>query len=281
MTPGATGDSFQCVQSLKLNEASRAKHWHNQCQVRAGTNCGLFPTVLAGAGLLCQSPEPEIRFASRMGVANVWRWSGGVRRLRPALAIRSRIVLCSGEGLTTWPWPPGAGWGRIPGAKWRRRFLEHRLDGLVDDPRARSSCQDHHRPGRGRCHATLESMPRNATHSSLARLTERPRLSKSTIGRIRKAFEPKPHRADASSSPMIRAFWRRSTAWEGLYLNPPESAVVLSMDEKSQVQALARSRPAFPMMPGTRHPQPGQKHGTRAQSFIWTKTAEQILESIG
>jgi hypothetical protein len=66
---------------------------------------------------------------------------------------------------------------------------------------------------------------------------------------------------------MFRSSWRRSTAWEGLCLNPPKSAVVLNVDEKTQVQALARSRPALPMMPGTRHPQPGQSMEREPQTL--------------
>lgn len=75
-------------------------------------------------------------------------------------------------------------------------------------------------------------------------------LSKSTIGRIWKAFELKPHRADGFKLSNDPQFVEKIYDVVGLYLNPPESAVVLSVDEKSQVQALARSQPAFPMMPG-------------------------------
>ena len=134
--------------------------------------------------------------------------------------------------------------------KWRSRFLEHRLDGLVDDPR----------PGRPATVTaeqvedvvvnTLEQIPKNATHWSRAKMAERTGLSKSTIGRIWKTFELKPHRQDGFKLSNDPQFVDKVYDIVGLYLNPPDSAVVLSVDEKSQVQALARSQPAFPMMPG-------------------------------
>jgi transposase/transcriptional regulator with XRE-family HTH domain len=98
--------------------------------------------------------------------------------------------------------------------------------------------------------ATLESTPKNATHWSRAQMADRTGLSKSTIGRIWKTFELKPHRADTFKLSTDPLFVDKVVDVVGLYLNPPEGAVVLCVDEKSQVQALARSQPAFPMMPG-------------------------------
>ena len=177
------------------------------------------------------------------------RWARRAKSAQ-ALAIRSKIVLGSAEGLSNVE--VGARCGVEPHtvAKWRRRFLERRLDGLVDDPRPGRPASITSDQVEDVVVATLESTPKNATHWSRAKMAERSGLSKSTIGRIWKSFELKPHRADGFKLSNDPFFVEKVYDVVGLYLNPPESAVVLCVDEKSQVQALARSQPAFPMMPG-------------------------------
>jgi transposase/transcriptional regulator with XRE-family HTH domain len=177
------------------------------------------------------------------------RWARRAKTAQ-ALAQRSRIVLAAAEGLTNLEVADRVGVSAHTVAKWRARFVADRLDGLLDEPR----------PGRPPLIsidqveevivATLESTPVNATHWSRASMAQRSGLSKSTIGRIWKTFELKPHRVEGFKFSKDPLFVEKVYDVIGLYLNPPETAVVLCVDEKSQVQALDRSQPVLPMMPG-------------------------------
>jgi len=135
--------------------------------------------------------------------------------------------------------------------RWRNRFVEQRCDGLLDEPR----------PGRPRVigdariealiTATLETAPADATHWSTRSMATHLGLSQSMVSRVWRAFGLAPHKQDSwklSKDPLFVAKVRDIV---GLYLDPPERALVLCVDEKTQIQALNRTQPVFPMLPGT------------------------------
>ena len=177
------------------------------------------------------------------------RWARR-RKSSQALALRSRIVLGCAEGLSNKEVAARERVAQPTVGKWRRRFVEARCDGLVDDPRPGRPASVTAEQVEDVVVATLESIPANATHWSRKSMAERCGLSKSTIGRIWKAFELQPHRSEDVKLSNDPLFVEKVYDIVGLYLDPPEAAVVLCVDEKSQIQALARSQPAFPMMPG-------------------------------
>lgn len=178
------------------------------------------------------------------------------RKSAQALALRCRIVLAcaerlpNGEAVSNGEVAQQLGVSRPTVGKWRSRFVERRLDGLVDEPR----------PGAPRTISdeaveqvvtdTLENTPRDATHWSRASMAKRSGHSASTVGRIWKAFSLKPHLSETFKLSSDPQFIEKVRDVVGLYLDPPETAVVLCVDEKSQIQALDRSQPVMPMMPG-------------------------------
>jgi transposase len=167
-----------------------------------------------------------------------------------ALSQRSRIVLLVADGLRTGDIATRLDVHRNTVAKWRRRFEAERLDGLVDEPR----------PGQPRTITdakvdevitrTLESTPKDATHWSTRSMAAEVGLTQSAVHRIWRAFGLQPHRTETFKLSRDPQFVAKVRDVVGLYLNPPERAVVLCVDEKSQIQALDRTAPILPMQPG-------------------------------
>ena len=167
-----------------------------------------------------------------------------------ALALRARIILGCADGHSNTAVAAGLRISKPTVGKWRSRFLEQRLEGLLDEPRS----------GRPRTVAdadvervlalTLETTPHDATHWSTRSMARSCGLSQSTVSRIWRAFALQPHRTETFKLSADPLFIEKVRDVVGLYLNPPDRALVPCVDEKSQIQALDRTRPLLPMRPG-------------------------------
>ena len=171
-------------------------------------------------------------------------------RSQPLLARRARVVLACAEGLENQVVARKlrASLGMV--GKWRSRFLKGRLEGLFDEPRPGAPRKISDAEIEQVVIKTLESTPRGQTHWSTRGLAEAAGLSRMTISRIWRAFGLQPHRADTfklSPDPLLIEKVRDIV---GLYMNPPDHALVLCVDEKSQIQALDRTQPLLPLQPG-------------------------------
>jgi transposase len=181
-----------------------------------------------------------------------------------ALAERCRIVLACASGASNTEVAQRLGVARSTVIKWRSRFLTRRLEGLVDEPRpgAPRKLTDEHIERV--IVTTLETTPTDATHWSTRSLARALGLNQTAVSRIWRAFGLKPHLTEAFKLSTDPQFIDKVRDIVGLYLNPPQAALVLCVDEKTQVQALDRTAPVLPLLPGTpqRATHDYTRHGT-------------------
>ena len=199
-----------------------------------------------------------------------------------ALAMRSRIVLAAADGLSNTAIADKLDIHITSARKWRTRFVANRLDGLLDEPR----------PGRPRTVAdeqveavittTLETTPKNATHWSTRSLAAELRMSQSAVSRIWRAFGLAPHKQDSWKLSSDPQFVDKVRDIVGLYMDPPERALVLCVDEKTQIQALNRTQPVFPMLPGTpaRASHDYARHGTSSLYAALDLSSGKVIGSL-
>jgi transposase len=186
------------------------------------------------------------------------------RKTAQALALRARIVLACAEGAQNKDVAARLGVDPMTVSKWRRRFVERRVDGLHDDPRSGKPRTIEDERIEAVIVATLESIPPDATHWSSRGMARASGLSVSTVQRIWRAFGLQPHRSGTFKLSTDPLFVEKVRDVVGLYVAPPAHAVVLCVDEKSQIQALDRSQPLLPMRPGQieRRTHDYTRHGT-------------------
>lgn len=166
------------------------------------------------------------------------------------LALRARIVLACAEGLDQQQVAAQLRISRFTVGKWRARFLDDRLAGLADEPRPGAPRKLTDDRVEAVVTRTLETKPVAATHWSNRSLAKAMGLSREAIRRVWRAFELKPHRSETFKLSSDPFFVEKVRDIVGLYLNPPDRAVILGIDEKSQVQALDRTQPLLPLAPG-------------------------------
>lgn len=177
------------------------------------------------------------------------RWT---RRATTAqsLALRARIVLACADGGDDIAVAERLGIFRGTVGRWRRRFVAQGMDGLLDEPRPGTPRKISDADVERVVVRTLETKPRDATHWSTRSMATETGMSQSAISRIWRAFALQPHRTTTFKLSKDPLFIEKVRDIVGLYLAPPERALVLCVDEKSQIQALDRTQPLLPMRSG-------------------------------
>jgi transposase len=199
-----------------------------------------------------------------------------------ALALRCRIVLAAADGEPSKDIAARLGCATQTVGRWRGRFAKRGLDGLHDEPRPGKPRQITDEDVERVIVKTLEERPPNATHWSTRQMAQATGMSQTAISRIWRAFGLKPHRSEHFKLSPDPQFVDKVRDIVGLYLNPPEAAVVLCVDEKSQIQALDRTAPILPMLPGTpeRATHDYKRAGTSSLYAALDITSGQVIGSL-
>ena len=196
-----------------------------------------------------------------------------------ALAKRAQMILECADGKTNTAVAAELKVSKPTVGKWRSRFLSRGVDGLLDEPRPGTPRKISDEDVERVLTMTLETTPADATHWSTRSMARRSGLSRSTISRVWRAFALQPHRTETFKLSTDPLFVEKVRDIVGLYLNPPDRALVMCVDEKSQIQALDRTRPLLPMRPGQaeRRTHDYVRHGTTSLfAALDTKTGKVI-----
>ena len=186
------------------------------------------------------------------------------RTTAQALALRAQIVLLCAQGRFNTEVAEELGVTHQTVGRWRRRFVARRLDGLLDEPRPGAPRRVSDSQIEALIVKTLRTQPRDATHWSTRSMAKAIGVSQSMVSRVWRAFALQPHRSETFKLSKDPLFIEKVRDIVGLYLNPPDKALVLCVDEKSQIQALDRTAPLLPMRPGQveRRTHDYVRHGT-------------------
>lgn len=188
----------------------------------------------------------------------------GRRKTAQALAQRARIIIACATGATNTAVAASLGVSQEMVGKWRGRYVARRLEGLTDEPRTGTPRKIGDDDVERLITLTLESTPRDATQWSTRSMAKASGMTKSTVSRIWRAFGLQPHRTETFKLSSDPFFIEKVRDIVGIYMDPPERAVVLCVDEKSQIQALDRTQPLLPLRPGQaeRRAHDYRRHGT-------------------
>ena len=195
--------------------------------------------------------------------------------------LRAKVILWAAEGLSNTEIIKRTGLSAPTVCKWRQRFLQNRTAGLSELPRSGAPRRIDDEKIQEVITTTLENKPENATHWSTRTMAQQCGLSRQAVSRIWRAFGLKPHRSESFTLSTDPLFVEKVRDVVGLYMDPPGNALVLCVDEKTQVQALERSQPVLPMRPGRveRRTHDYYRHGTIALFAALDVATGQIISA--